>query len=119
MPDSPRFYSVHAIEGVPEITLGTADFVSRPIIVMAKEELIEYVDQAKPKRLVINFKNVSHISSEFISAMINLKDHVDGHGGTMKFSHMNDAVQTPFRITNLAGRMFLIYETTPEAIDAF
>ena len=45
------------MEGVSELILGTADFVSRPIIVMAQERIIEFVDQNKPERLVINFKN--------------------------------------------------------------
>ena len=86
---------------------------------MAKEEITEYVDKYKPERLVINFKNVGHISSEFIAAMIHIQDHVNGNDGKLKFSHMNATVQAPFRITNLAGRLFMIYETTPEAIDAF
>ena len=119
MADELKFFSVKQIEGVPEIILGSADFVSRPIIVLAKEELTEYVDLQKPPKLVMNFKNVGHISSEFIAAMIDIQDHVVGHGGTLKLSHMNQTVQTPFQITNLAGRLFMIYETTPEAIDAF
>lgn len=119
MADDPKFFSINEIEGVPELILGSADFVSRPIIVLAKEELTEYVDQHRPEKLVINFKNVGHISSEFIAAMIHIRDHVTGHDGQLKFSHMNETVKAPFRITNLAGRLFMIYETTPEAIDAF
>ena len=117
--DSPRFFNVKIIKGTPELTLGTADFVARPIIVLAQEEIIQYVVEHKPSRLVINFQNVGHISSEFISALIRIKDHVDGNGGTMKLSHMNQSVYTPFQLTNLAGRLFMIYDTTPEAIDAF
>ena len=119
MPDSPKFFTVHAIEGVPEIILGTADFVSHPIIVMAQEEITAYVNQSKPERLVINFKNVSHISSEFINALIRIQDHVQGNGGAMKLTHMNETVYTPFQLTNLADRLFKIYKTTPEAIDDF
>ncbi|MEM1070625.1 MAG: STAS domain-containing protein [Planctomycetota bacterium] len=119
MADEPKFFTIHEIEGVPELVLGTADFVSRPIIVMAKEEITQLIDADKPERLVINFKRVSHISSEFIAAMIHIQDHVVGHGGKLKFSHMNETVKAPFRITNLADRLFMIYETTPEAIDAF
>jgi len=119
MAEEPTFFSINSIEDVPELILGTADFVSRPIIVLAKEEITTYVDTHQPKRLVINFKNVGHISSEFIAAMIHIQDHVTGHDGQLKFSHMNETVKAPFRITNLAGRLFMIYETTPEAIDAF
>lgn len=119
MPDPPKFYTVKELEGVPEIVLGSADFVSRPIIVMAQEEITEYIEQFKPLRVVINFKNVGHISSEFISALIRIQDHVQGNGGQMKLSHMNPTVYAPFQLTNLAGRLFTIYDTTPEAIDAF
>ena len=113
------FFSVSQVDGVPELILGTADFVSRPIIVLAQEQITEYVDQYKPERLVINFKNVNHISSEFITAMIRIRDHVKGHDGDMKFSHMNESVYAPFKITKLAGRMFMMYETTAEAVDSF
>ena len=119
MDSHPEFFTVADIEGVPELTLGTADFVSRPIIVLAQEQITEFVDREQPTRLVINFKNVSHISSEFISAMIHVRDHVKGHGGEMKFSHMNDTVFLPFKITKLAGRLFMIYENSAEAVDAF
>jgi anti-anti-sigma factor len=119
MSDSPKFFRSKKVEGVTEIILGTADFVSRPIISLAQQEITTYVDQYKPKRLVINFTNVSHISSEFITAMLRIQDHVRGHGGQMKLTHLNDNVYAPFKLTKLAGRVFMIYETTPEAIDAF
>jgi anti-anti-sigma factor len=119
MAESPRFFAVTEIEGVTEIVLGTADFVSRPIIVLAQEEITHFIDQNKPTRLIINFSNVSHISSEFITAMIRIQDHVKGHDGQMKLSHLNETVYTPFKLTKLAGRLFMIHETTPEAIDAF
>ena len=119
MPDLSKFFHVREIEGISEIILGTADFVTRPIIVMAQEEITNYVDDNKPTRLVINFGNVSQISSEFISALIRIQDHVKAHDGQMKLTHMSDTVYAPFKLTNLAGRLFMIYETTPEAIDAF
>ncbi len=119
MESSPQFFTVSAVDGVPELILGTADFVSRPIIVLAQDQIIEYIDNTKPERLVINFKNVGHISSEFITAMIHVRDHVKGNGGELKLSHMNDSVYAPFKITKLAGRLFMIYESTAEAVDAF
>lgn len=119
MDPPPQFFTVSELDGVPELILGTADFVSRPIIVLSQDQIIEFVDKNKPKRLVINFKNVGHISSEFITAMIRVRDHVKGHDGELKFSHMNESVYAPFRITKLAGRLFMIYDTTSEAVDSF
>lgn len=119
MPYSPKFFSVNEVEGIPEIILGTADFVSHPIIALAAEEFKAYVNKNKPKRLVLNFKNVSHISSEFITALIPMQEAVTGNDGQMKLSHMNETVLSPFKLTKLAGRLFMIYETTPQAIDAF
>lgn len=119
MDPKPQLFRLTEMEGVWELILGTADFVSRPIIVMAQEQIIEFVDKNKPARLVINFKNVNHISSELITAMIRTRDHVVGHGGQMKFSHVNELVRVPFEITQLAGRLFTFYETTAEAVDSF
>ena len=53
-----KFFEVVEIEGIPEIILGSADFVSRPIILLAQEDLINFIDANRPARLVINFKNV-------------------------------------------------------------
>ena len=119
MAESPKFFAVDEFEGALEIVLGTADFVSRPIITLAQEEITQFIDQHKPSRLIINFRNVRHISSELITALIRIQDHVKGHGGKMKLTHMNETVYTAFKLTKLAGRVFPIYETTPEAIDAF
>ncbi len=114
-----KFFEVVEIEGIPEIILGTADFVSRPIILLAQDDLIAYIDAKQPLRLVMNFKQVSNISSEFLNLMLRVHDHVVGQGGQVKLSHLNDTVRMPFQMTHLAGRLFDIYETTPQAIDAF
>lgn len=119
MSDPPKFFSIHDVEGVPEIRLGTADFVSRPIINLAEEEFKSYVHETRPRRLVLNFSNVSHISSEFITALIRMQEQVKVNDGTLKLTHMNEVVFDAFKLTNLAGRLFMIYETTPQAIDAF
>lgn len=119
MDTAPPLFTESQIEGVTELILGTADFVSRPIIVLASEQIIQFIDERKPERLILNFKNVSHISSEFITAMIHIRDHVMGHDGLLKLSHMNESVLAPFKITKLAGRLFMIYETSAEAVDSF
>ncbi len=119
MEENSKFFSVSQLEGTTEIVLGSADFVSRPIIVLAQNELIDFIDAEKPSKVVINFKHVSHISSEFLTAMLRIYDHVVGQDGELKLSHMNDSVISPFKMTNLAGSPFMIYETTPQAIDAF
>ena len=119
MNQPPELFTVSQVDGVPELILGTADFVTRPIIVMAQDQLIAYIDKHQPQRLIINFKNVHRISSEFITSMIRVRDHVKVNDGEMKFSHVNESVYTPFKITNLAGRVFPIYETSAEAVDSF
>lgn len=115
----PKFYTINTMEGVPEMILGSADFVSRPIIVMAKEEIIDYIDEKHPPRLVMNFKNVNRISSEFINALLRIHDQVNASDGQLKFSHVNENVYAAFHLTKLTERVFKIYETTPQAIDDF
>ncbi len=117
MQDS-KYFDVQEFEGAVEIQLGSCDFVSRPIIVLAFEEMSAYIDQHKPKLVVLNFKNVNHVSSEFITEMIRLNDHVGGNDGTIRLSHISEDVELPFKMTNLSGTLFKVYETTPQAIDA-
>jgi anti-anti-sigma regulatory factor len=119
MTQQSKYFEVQEVEGAVELTLGSSDFVSRPIIVLAFEEINRYIDQNEPERVVLNFKNVQHVSSEFITEMIRLNDHVGGHDGKLKLSHMSTDVELPFKITNLSGTLFKIYESTPQAIDAF
>ncbi len=119
MTQESKYYEVHETEGVVELILGSCDFVSREIIVLAFEELTRYIEKKKPRRAVLNFQNVRHVSSEFITEMIRLNDHVAGHDGTLKLSHLSTDVELPFKLTNLSGNLFKIYETTPQAIDAF
>jgi anti-anti-sigma regulatory factor len=119
MEEASKFFEVLEIEGITEIILGTADFVSRPIILLAQDDLVAYIDDKKPSRVVMNFKHVGHISSEFLNLMLRIHDHVVGQGGQVKLSHLNETVRTPFQITHWAGRLFDIYENTPQAIDAF
>ena len=117
MQDS-KFFDVIDVEGAIEIQLGSCDFVSRPIIVLTFEELTAYVDLNKPKLVILNFKNVHHVSSEFITEMIRLNDHVGGNDGKIRLSHMSTDVELPFKLTNLSGTLFKVFETTPQAIDA-
>ncbi len=119
MEGASKFFTTSIVEGIPEIVLGTADFIGRPVILLAQDELITYIDATRPEKLVINFKNVNHISSEFLNTMIRVHDHVAGQGGELKLSHLNTTVHLPFKLTNLAERLFKIYDTTPQAIDAF
>ena len=114
-----KFFTHQEIEGTQVLVLGTADFVTRPIIVMAQDEIVNYVQTYQPARLVIDFANVHRISSEFLNAMIQIRDHVLGNGGMLKLSQVKDTVRSAFRITHLEGRVFEIYESTPQAIDAF
>ncbi len=114
-----KYFEIHEFEGAVEIQLGSCDFVSRPIIVLAFEELTKYIDQNHPQRVILNFKNVHHVSSEFITEMIRLNDHVSGNDGVLKLSHMAADVEEPFKLTNLSGTLFKVYDTTPQAIDAF
>ena len=114
-----KFFEIQTHESTTEVILSSADFVSRPIIIQAIDDLISFADDNKPARLVVNFENVKQISSEFITAMIRLRDQVVGDDGQLKFSFMSKQVLLPFKITNLASTLFEIHGTTPKAIKAF
>lgn len=113
------FLEPDVVEDVPVVFLADADYRSSAVIQKTQEELIEYIDSTKPKQLIINFRNVKAISSEFLTSMIRAHEYVTFHEGTLKLSNMSDRVRAAFKVTNLDGTMFHIYPTMPNAIDAF
>lgn len=81
-------------------------------------ELQEAVPQAAHKRLVLNFRGVSFMSSAMITKLVMLNKTCKAQGITLKFSDVSPNVMEVFKITKL-NKLFDIYETEEKAIASF
>jgi anti-sigma B factor antagonist len=75
-------------------------------------------NDGSPIRLVVDFSEVSLISSTFLSKLILLQRRIDGSGGKMRLCEMTPMIQQVFRTSNL-DRLFKIDRDQRTAIDSF
>jgi anti-anti-sigma factor len=106
-------------EGATVIHLIDLKLLDRETIQGTQDELVEYVNSYRPERLIIDFKDVKAISSEFIAALIRCREYVKSNEGQLRLSGMNPVVRMAFKVTNLDGRLLFIYDTIPLAVDSF
>jgi anti-sigma B factor antagonist len=75
-------------------------------------------NDGSPIRLVVDFSDVSLISSTFLSKLILLQRRIDGTRGKMRLCEMSPMIQQVFRTSNL-DRLFKIDRDQRTAIDSF
>lgn len=82
------------------------------------EELDQLVDSEPGIRLLLNFKNVDHLSSAALGMLITLNKRIKEQNGHLKLSDINRQIYEVFKITRL-NRVFDIHETAEEALSVF
>lgn len=82
------------------------------------EELHRLVEAEPGIKLLLNFKNVDHLSSAALGMLITLNKRIKESNGSLKLSNINRQILEVFKITRL-NRVFDIHETAEDAMDAF
>lgn len=114
-----KYIRTSASEGVPVIFLIAAKLIDRDTIQQTQAELIHYIQSEKPSRLIINFKDVEAISSEFITTMLRAKEYVQSEEGELRLCNMSPMVRMAFQVTNLDGTLLKIADSIPKAVLSF
>ncbi len=82
------------------------------------EELHQVVDAEPSIKLLLNFKNVDHLSSAALGMLITLNKKVKEQSGDLKLSDINRQIFEVFKITRL-NRVFDIHDTADQALARF
>ena len=82
------------------------------------EELMRLVEAEPGIRLLLNFKNVDHLSSAALGMLITLNRKVQERSGALKLSDINRQIFEVFKITKL-NRVFDIHDTAEDALAGF
>jgi anti-sigma B factor antagonist len=82
------------------------------------EELDRLIDGQPGIRLLLNFRNVDHLSSAALGMLITLNKKVKEQNGTLKLSDINRQIFEVFKITRL-NRVFDIHDTAEQALAGF
>ncbi len=113
-----KSFEVKEVGPVTLIKPVESDLVERELINILSDELLEYIEKEKPKKVVFTLKHVTRYSSEAIGGLIEMERRVSIYGGQMKLS-MDADVHELFRVTQLDGNLFDIYDTESDAVAAF
>ncbi len=82
------------------------------------EELDQLVDGQPGIKLLLNFRNVDHLSSAALGMLITLNKRVKERSGALKLSDINRQIFEVFKITRL-NKVFDIHDTADQALNAF
>ena len=82
------------------------------------EELDALVESEPGVKLLLNFKNVDHLSSAALGMLITLNKKIKERDGDLKLSDINRQIFEVFKITKL-NRVFDIHDNAEDAMAAF
>ncbi|MBI2478917.1 MAG: STAS domain-containing protein [Planctomycetia bacterium] len=84
-----------------------------------RDELMDFVKTKAPKQLVLSLKGVEFMGSNAIGILINVRKAVDSYGGRMFLCDLQTNVRMAFKVLNLEGTLFKIFNNEAEALSAF
>lgn len=82
------------------------------------DELNELVESEPGIKILLNFRNVDHLSSAALGMLITLNNKIKKQSGTLKLSDINRQIFEVFKITRL-NKVFDIHDTADQALAGF
>lgn len=82
------------------------------------EELRHVVGSQAATRVLLDFRNVEHLSSAALGMLITLDKEVKKQKGALKLSNINSQIFEVFKITRL-NKLFQIHDSADAALAAF
>ncbi len=78
--------------------------------------IVQYVDAAQPKQVVVDFTQVARCTSSAIGALIHVQKRLHTWGGHLKLCGMSDNVRDSFHRLHLDRGVFRIFASEAEAL---
>jgi len=82
-------------------TVQETRIVDSAVIDEIEAELGGIVEKAKGKRIVIDFRNVSRMSSQMMTVLLRFNTVIRAQGGSLHVSHLDQNLTRIFRLTGL------------------
>ena len=83
------------------------------------DELLQYIEENQPQKLLVDFAMVTQCSSAVINSMLLARKRLMAYGAGMRLCSMHKQVREAFRVLRLDGTLFDIHESLPEGLEAF
>ncbi len=105
-------------EGVSVVEFADRKILEELSIQEIGEELERLVESEPGIKLLLNFRNVDHLSSAALGMLITLNKKINERSGSLKLSDINRQIFEVFKITRL-NRVFDIHENAEAALNVF
>ena len=119
MADQHSHVRVTETDGIQFVEFSDRKILDEVSIAEIGEELLALAAAAPQVRMLLNFKNVDHLSSAALSMLLSLRKRVvDEQQGTLKLSDITPQIFEVFKITRL-NKLFDIHPTEADARASF
>jgi len=114
-----KHLDVEERDDVSMIRLADPKFFDTNRYAALQQELVEFIEQKRPRKLIVDFCHVEYCSTAIMSTLLLVQDRVESDDGLMKTCGMNDTVREAFERLKLDRTAFDIYTSRAAALDAF
>ncbi len=104
--------------GVSVVEFADRKILDELCITEIRDELSELIMATEGIKLLLDFRNVEHLSSAALGVLITLNNQVTERKGKLKLSNIAPQIFKVFKITRL-NILFDIYDTTEQALSSF
>ena len=110
-----KHFSVEQHDDITVVQLTDLELLDRLVTHEMQEELVQFAESEKPSKLIVNFAQVRRCSTEVINAMLRTRKRIASEGGEMRLAGMQTTIRDVFRMLNLEGNVFDIFDTLDDA----
>ena len=114
-----ELFDVERVEGVTVVRLAGTQFDSEGTVERLRDELESLIDKQHPRKLLVSFCRVPHVTSRAFVALLSVREKVHEAGGTMKLCAMHPAIRDAFTVLDLDAKLVPIHHEETEALNAF
>lgn len=111
-----KFFDVELHNGVTVMRLISEDSVDHLLINELQRAIVNFVEQERPMKLLIDFTQVRRFSSETINALIRARRRLLDYHAKMCLCAMRPEIHEVFRLMRLDGTVFEIVESEADGI---
>lgn len=88
-------------------------------VTQLQDELLRLVDAERPSKAIVDFVRVVHCSTAVINGLLRAKRRLTANNGALKLCGMTEGIRDAYKMLNLDGTVFQIYDALKDAIAAF
>ena len=115
--DNPRL-KVLRRAGVTHVQLHDRSILDQPTIERITEEIEQLIDHDHDPKILIDFKNVEHLSSGALGALVRINHRIQKKTGQLRLVHLADPLLEIFKITRLIS-LFQMHDNVENAMGSY